>query len=58
MQLAGRVLKLGKIFEKRAESAFKQSDLHYTDFDVLATLRRYDGPYQLTPKEVNAIRFH
>lgn len=52
MHIVGRVLKLGKIFEKRAGSALKNSDLYYTDFDVLATLRRSGEPYQLTPKEL------
>ena len=52
MGIVGRVLKLGKIFEKRAGQALKESNLYYTDFDVLATLRRSGSPYQLTPKEL------
>lgn len=52
MHVVGRVLKLGKLFEKRAGIALKESDLYYTDFDVLATLRRSGVPYQLTPKEL------
>ncbi len=52
MGVVGRVLKLGKILEKRAGIALKESDLYYTDFDVLATLRRSGKPYKLTPKEL------
>ncbi len=52
MGVVGRILKLGKVLEKRAGLALKESDLYYTDFDVLATLRRSGSPYQLTPKEL------
>ena len=40
MQVVGRVLKLGKVLEKRAGQALKESGIYYTDLDVLATLRR------------------
>ena len=52
MGIVGRILKLGKILERRAGQALKESGLYYTDFDVLATLRRSGSPYQLTPKEL------
>ncbi|GGI57584.1 MarR family winged helix-turn-helix transcriptional regulator [Winogradskyella haliclonae] len=52
MSVVGRILKLGKTLEKRAGLVLKNIDLYYTDFDVLATLRRSGNPYQLTPKEL------
>ncbi len=52
MQIVGRILKLGKILERRAGLALKENNIHYTDLDVLATIRRSGKPYQLTPKEL------
>ncbi|MFK7811113.1 MAG: MarR family winged helix-turn-helix transcriptional regulator [Maribacter sp.] len=52
MSIVGRILKLGKILEKRAGQALKDSGIYYTDLDVLATLRRSGKPYELTPKEL------
>lgn len=52
MQIVGRVMKLGKIFENRASLALKENGIYYTDLDVLATLRRSGEPYQLTPKQL------
>lgn len=52
MAVVGRILKLGKTLEKRAGKALQESGIHYTDLDVLATLRRTGKPYELTPKEL------
>lgn len=52
MHIVGRVLKLGKILEKRANSSLNEYDIHYTDLDVLATLRRSGAPFELSPKEL------
>lgn len=52
MEIVGRILILGKILEKRAGKAIQQSNIHYTDLDVLATLRRSGEPYELTPKQL------
>lgn len=52
MEVVGRLLKLGKILERRAEYALKESGIHYTDLDVLATIRRSGKPYELTPKQL------
>ena len=52
MGIVGRVLRLGRVFEARANSALKPFGLNYTDLDVLATLRRSGAPYRLTPKEL------
>jgi len=52
MGVVGRILKLGKVLEKRASLSLKDSGIHYTDLDVLATLRRSGKPYELTPKQL------
>lgn len=52
MEIVGRIMQLGKLLEKRANTALKDSSIHYTDLDVLATLRRSGKPYQLTPTEL------
>lgn len=52
MGIVGRVLRLGRVFEARANAALKPFGLNYTDLDVLATLRRSGAPYRLTPKEL------
>lgn len=52
MEIVGRILKLGKIMEKRAGIALKSEGVHYTDLDVLATLRRSGKPYELSPKKL------
>ena len=56
MEVVGRLILLGKILEKRAGKALEHSKIHYTDLDVLATLRRNGKPYELTPKQLmNAV---
>lgn len=52
MHVVGRIIKLGKQFEKRASECLKEVGIHYTDLDVLATLRRSGDPYQLSPKQL------
>jgi DNA-binding MarR family transcriptional regulator len=52
MQIVGRIIKLGKVLEKRASNALKNSGIHYTDLDVLATIRRAGKPYELSPKQL------
>lgn len=52
MAIVGRILKLGKTLEKRASKAIQENGIHYTDLDVLATLRRSGKPFMLTPKEL------
>jgi DNA-binding MarR family transcriptional regulator len=52
MGVVGRILSLGKKLEKRAGLALADSKLHYTDLDVLATLRRSGAPYSLTPSQL------
>jgi len=52
MQIVGRIIIIGKILEKRAGKVLNDSNIHYTDLDVLATLRRSGKPYELTPKQL------
>ena len=52
MAVVGRVLSLGRRLEARANTALGALGLHYTDLDVLATLRRHGKPYRLTPTEL------
>ena len=52
MAIVGRILSLGKTLEKSAGVALKASGIHYTDLDVLATLRRSGKPYALTPTQL------
>lgn len=52
MLIVGRILKLGKILEKRAGKVLQSSGIYYTDLDVLATLRRSGKPYELTPTQL------
>ena len=54
MAVVGRVLSLGRILEARVSEALKPFGLHYTDLDVLATLRRGGRPYRRTPTQLRA----
>ena len=49
MAVVGRILQLGQVLEARANTALKTAGIAYTDFDVLATLRRSGPPWRLTP---------
>ena len=50
--IVGRVLQLGRLFENRINAKLKPFGLIYTDFDLLATLRRSGGDFCLTPTEL------
>ena len=52
MAVVGRLLSIGRQLEARANAALKPLGLHYTDLDVLATLRRGGAPYRRTPTEL------
>jgi len=52
MQIIGRILHLGKTLEKRASKTLEVYGIHYTDFDVLATIRRSGEPFELTPSRL------
>ena len=52
MPVVGRFIIIGRALEARTDAALKPFDLNYSDFDVLATLRRSGAPYELTPKQL------
>jgi len=52
MEVVGRILKLSKILEKRASKSLSIYNIHYTDLDVLATIRRSAKSYELTPSQL------
>ncbi|MEM8985209.1 MAG: MarR family transcriptional regulator [Pseudomonadota bacterium] len=52
MAVIGRVVQLGRKVEQRIQTKLKPYGLTYTDFDLLATLRRSGGDYCLTPTEL------
>lgn len=52
MSVVGRLLSIGRLLEGRANAVLKPLGLHYTDLDVLATLRRGGPPYRRTPTEL------
>lgn len=54
MHIVGRIMQLGRRYEKEASLALKPSGLLYTDFDIIATLRRSGPPYELTPGQLSA----
>ena len=53
MAVVGRLIRLGGLLRTSAGRALKPVDLHYTDLDVLATLRRSGEPYRLTPTQLS-----
>lgn len=52
MRVVGRIIRLGRQFEKDASGALKPLGLPYTEFDIIATLRRSGAPYELTPGQL------
>ena len=52
MGVVGRVLQLSRRLQARAGRALKKFGIHYTDLNVLATLRRSGEPFRLTPTDL------
>ncbi|MFK8031298.1 MAG: MarR family winged helix-turn-helix transcriptional regulator [Gammaproteobacteria bacterium] len=52
MLLVGRIMRLGRKFETQATEVLKPLGLSYTEFDIIATLRRSGVPYELTPGQL------
>ncbi len=50
MGIVGRIMILGCLLDQRVSEVLKPYQLQYSEFDVLATLRRAGSPYELTPK--------
>lgn len=49
MAVVARVLNLANKYEQDINGALKEYNINYTDFDVLATLRRKGAPFKLSP---------
>jgi DNA-binding MarR family transcriptional regulator len=50
--VVGRVIHLADGYRKHINRELDAFDLQYSEFDVLATLRRSGKPYQLTPTQL------
>ncbi len=53
MAVIGRLIHIGDHLKDSASQALKPHGLAYTDFDILATLRRSPSPHKLTPTELS-----
>lgn len=54
MQIVGRIMRLGRRFQDEANALLGQHGLTYSEFDLLATLRRKGEPYSQTPSQLQA----
>ena len=52
LQVIGRIIWLGRQYEDTVTRMMWDPALSYSDYDVLATLRRAGSPYELTPTEL------
>ncbi|MER5535841.1 MarR family winged helix-turn-helix transcriptional regulator [Streptomyces mirabilis] len=54
MEVFGRVFRLARTMGDRLEKAYAPYGISRGEFDVLATLRRSDDPYTLSPRQLSA----
>ncbi|MFJ1610488.1 MarR family winged helix-turn-helix transcriptional regulator [Streptomyces sp. NPDC088253] len=54
MEVFGRVFRLARTMGDRMEKAYAPFGISRGEFDVLATLRRSDAPYTLSPRQLSA----
>ena len=52
MAIIGRIMRLGRGYLDEVSPMLQPLGISYSDFDVLATLRRNGAPYSLTPTEL------
>jgi DNA-binding MarR family transcriptional regulator len=52
LQIIGRILWLGRQYEEVVTRMLSEHGLSYSEYDVIATLRRAGSPYELTPTEL------
>lgn len=52
MQIVGRIIRLGRSYEQDVAQMLRAHDISYSDFDVLATLRRSGPPYESVPTQL------
>ncbi len=53
LQIIGRIIWLGRQYEETVTRMMWDPGLSYSDYDVIATLRRAGAPYELTPTELS-----
>ncbi len=49
LEIVGRIIYLSNVWQEDANHVLAQYNLTYTEFDIIATLRRSGSPYELTP---------
>ncbi|MEU1194622.1 MarR family transcriptional regulator [Streptomyces sp. NPDC005813] len=54
MEVFGRIFRLSRAMGDRMEKAYTPFGISRGEFDVLATLRRSDAPYTLSPRQLSA----
>ncbi|MFF1765054.1 MarR family winged helix-turn-helix transcriptional regulator [Streptomyces sp. NPDC058249] len=54
MEVFGRIFRLSRAMGDRMEKAYARYGIARGEFDVLATLRRSDAPYTLSPRQLSA----
>ncbi|WP_405879780.1 MarR family transcriptional regulator [Streptomyces sp. NBC_01136] len=54
MEVFGRIFRLGRAMGDRMEKAYARFGISRGEFDVLATLRRSNAPYTLSPRQLSA----
>ena len=54
MEVFGRIFRLSRAMGDRMEKVYAPHGISRGEFDVLATLRRADEPYTLSPRELSA----
>jgi DNA-binding MarR family transcriptional regulator len=52
MQVVGRIIRLGRTYQDDVSALLRPHGLSYSDFDVIATLRRRGAPYALNPTQL------
>jgi DNA-binding MarR family transcriptional regulator len=52
MHVVGRIIRLARLYEDEVARMLRPHGLSYSDFDVLATLRRSGAPYEQTPTQL------
>lgn len=53
LQIIGRIIWLGRQYEDAVTRTLWDPSLSFSDYDVLATLRRAGEPYELSPTELS-----
>lgn len=52
MRIVGRIIRLGRSYEQDVAQMLRAHGMSYSDFDVLATLRRSGPPYESVPTQL------